>query len=465
MDYYKILQINKNASQEEVRKAYHRMALKYHPDKVTENREECETKFKEVVEAYEVLSDKYKRRRYDLSKKLNEDYEFKLSPDILKFSKYFFSDDNLQKFGNFTNNVVKEAENWGININFEIVLHTFLNNIRSGKIGSLYDEYTMFKKFHETGIHENNVDLDEIKRKYKEKKIKEENNCNNNSNKNNKNSNQSKCENDNKQIIVKESLKNNILNNIAININIKVSLESIYCREIKIIMIDVQKICEHCNGLGLLKSKISNMSNQKNNSCHKNNISNKKKNKKNLSRKKNDNNPILKTCSVCNGEKKIIVEEKYLIDTSIDKICYLNQYFIDFETGYYDLIFNIKTKEHKQIKRKNRFDLEYDKEISLFEYYYGGEFDLDFFNNETLNIKWDGFNNNKIVNTIIMENKGLILIPDNYSIIKNEKKMFDKKIFNYTERGNLFINLKLKLPIFNEEQLNDNKHILEPIFS
>ncbi len=63
-DYYEVLGIQKGASTDEVKKAYRKMALKYHPDKNPDDRE-AETKFKEAAEAYEVLSDQNKRARYD----------------------------------------------------------------------------------------------------------------------------------------------------------------------------------------------------------------------------------------------------------------------------------------------------------------------------------------------------------------------------------------------------------------
>lgn len=62
-DYYKILEIAKNASEDEIKKAYRKLALKYHPDK--NKTPEAEEKFKLVAEAYEVLSDKKKRDIYD----------------------------------------------------------------------------------------------------------------------------------------------------------------------------------------------------------------------------------------------------------------------------------------------------------------------------------------------------------------------------------------------------------------
>lgn len=62
-DYYKTLGIEKGAKDEDIKKAYRKLALKYHPDK--NKTPGAEEKFKEVAEAYEVLSDKKKREVYD----------------------------------------------------------------------------------------------------------------------------------------------------------------------------------------------------------------------------------------------------------------------------------------------------------------------------------------------------------------------------------------------------------------
>jgi len=63
-DYYDMLGLKKNASAEEIKRAYRKLAMKYHPDK-NPNKKEAEERFKEISEAYAVLSDKEKRKQYD----------------------------------------------------------------------------------------------------------------------------------------------------------------------------------------------------------------------------------------------------------------------------------------------------------------------------------------------------------------------------------------------------------------
>ena len=64
-DYYEILGVERTASGEEIKRSYRRLAMKYHPDRADGNKAEAEVLFKECAEAYEVLSDDEKRRRYD----------------------------------------------------------------------------------------------------------------------------------------------------------------------------------------------------------------------------------------------------------------------------------------------------------------------------------------------------------------------------------------------------------------
>ena len=63
-DYYEVLGVEKNANADEIKKAYRKAAIKYHPDKNPGDKE-AEEKFKEAAEAYDVLSNEQKRARYD----------------------------------------------------------------------------------------------------------------------------------------------------------------------------------------------------------------------------------------------------------------------------------------------------------------------------------------------------------------------------------------------------------------
>ena len=105
-DYYKILGVTKEATDAEIKKAYRKLALKWHPDKNPNNRAEAEEKFKKINEAYSVLSDKDKRRQYDRGGDFSFDFGSFNANDIFKdffggkdpFAD-FFSDDGFGDFG------------------------------------------------------------------------------------------------------------------------------------------------------------------------------------------------------------------------------------------------------------------------------------------------------------------------------------------------------------------------------
>ncbi len=64
-DFYKLLGVERNASDEEIKKSYRKMAMKFHPDRNKDDPETAEAKFKQIKEAYEILSDAKKRAAYD----------------------------------------------------------------------------------------------------------------------------------------------------------------------------------------------------------------------------------------------------------------------------------------------------------------------------------------------------------------------------------------------------------------
>ncbi len=75
-DYYEVLGVDKDASKDEIKRAYRKKAKKYHPDKNPDNQEEAREKFKKISEAYEVLADDEKRQRYDRYGKRGVKQEF-----------------------------------------------------------------------------------------------------------------------------------------------------------------------------------------------------------------------------------------------------------------------------------------------------------------------------------------------------------------------------------------------------
>jgi len=106
-DYYAILGVTKNASKEEIKKAYHRLAHRYHPDKKSGN----EAKFKEVNEAYQTLSDDKKRSQYDQFGKNFESGGFQPGPGF-DFSQGGFGFEDL-------GDIFEEAFGWASPQGFE----------------------------------------------------------------------------------------------------------------------------------------------------------------------------------------------------------------------------------------------------------------------------------------------------------------------------------------------------------
>ena len=85
-DYYEILGVDKNVSDEDLKRSYKKLALKYHPDR-NPNNKEAEAKFKEINEAYSVLSDSQKRHQYDTFGTVDNMGDMDMNPDDI-FAKF-----------------------------------------------------------------------------------------------------------------------------------------------------------------------------------------------------------------------------------------------------------------------------------------------------------------------------------------------------------------------------------------
>lgn len=125
-DYYEILGVSRNATQEEIKKAYRQKALQYHPDRNPGDKE-AEEKFKEAAEAYEVLSDPEKRARYDRyghagvrgSGGFTEGMTIE---DIFRHFEDVFSDFGFGGFGSFSGGSSGRSYNRGSNIRVKVKL-------------------------------------------------------------------------------------------------------------------------------------------------------------------------------------------------------------------------------------------------------------------------------------------------------------------------------------------------------
>ena len=105
---YEILGVNINATEQEIKKVYKKLAVKYHPDKNLENKEE-QNKFIEIVNAYNILSDKNKRKNYDLlgteDINMNNPFEYfnnNFENQVKNLQKFMSSMPNINSLNNTT---------------------------------------------------------------------------------------------------------------------------------------------------------------------------------------------------------------------------------------------------------------------------------------------------------------------------------------------------------------------------
>lgn len=171
IDYYKILNVNKNSTTNDIKKAYYKLALIYHPDKKTGDA----IKFKEISEAYEILSNEDKREKYDSGFifKNNNINPFDIFNDILNNSTIFNFDNNYINVLNEMNNGINGFHNYNENI-FDIsdISNIFKNNPLSDILNNKFKKNNKIVKI--------DVTLDELYYGTKKKiTINTKNKCNN----------------------------------------------------------------------------------------------------------------------------------------------------------------------------------------------------------------------------------------------------------------------------------------------
>jgi molecular chaperone DnaJ len=154
-DYYNILGVNKNASEDEIKKMFKKLALKYHPDKNNGDKS-FEEKFKEINEAYSILNDKIKKSKYDSTSKFgnnyspysNNNYGFNFD-DIFNGFKDGFNFDNYDYFGSSFKNYSGYKENLDIKLNLNVSLKDIYNN---NTIKLVYNKYISCPDCNGTGF-------------------------------------------------------------------------------------------------------------------------------------------------------------------------------------------------------------------------------------------------------------------------------------------------------------------------
>lgn len=107
MDFYKILNLKKDASQDDIKKAYRKLAMKYHPDR-NQNDKKAEEKFKEIQKAYETLGDPKKRAEYDYDH--NTNYRNKKTQAYESHSGDFFKENFSDIFDDHFSSFFKQRE-------------------------------------------------------------------------------------------------------------------------------------------------------------------------------------------------------------------------------------------------------------------------------------------------------------------------------------------------------------------
>jgi DnaJ-class molecular chaperone len=386
-DYYKILNIDKNATDDEIRKSYKKLALQYHPDKNNtcdeDEKNKCIEKFKEISEAYSVLSDKDKRSQYNAF------------GNGSGFDMYDFGEDGVDPFSTFNNIFQQHMSNF-MNMRYEnnIDINEMLGGMGGEGIplGNIHFKIHTFKKnefvdnnfgdnnhSNENGFENNGLGgiFESIFSKFGSKKEQK----------------QSKTP---TELPTQSKIQTKIIYNKPepIIYDIKVSFEDIYNNVKKTVTIKRNKIFKKRNTLEYIKK--------------------------------------VKKIDIPIYGKEVFLEN-------------MGNEEIDFQNRG-DVIINIYNKKHKNFKRVNEYDMLTFKDITLADFYGAFTYDLVMPHGEVLLIQSENMicelNNSKNDNKNRNENiSGRILLQ------KIANKGLPYKDDDGNEYfGNLYVMYKMKFP-------------------
>jgi DnaJ-class molecular chaperone len=184
-DYYEILGLNKYATNDEIKKSYKKLALKHHPDK-NQDSEESKKMFQNITEAYSVLGDEEKRKKYDMFG--IEDNEFEFDEDPFKMFNSIFKE-HLHQFQNMdmnmhyeksfdVNDIIQEMSGFNLGNLFNIPkVHVQVHSLNGGsgsRIGSsnIGNILNGFSEMY-NDLSKNNVNINKNEKKNQENKVEE----------------------------------------------------------------------------------------------------------------------------------------------------------------------------------------------------------------------------------------------------------------------------------------------------